>query len=899
MLPGLRRHQFDISGYRLLRRDRPAKDGGGGVALYVGDHVTVVRKASLELQSLEALVVDVRLRNRNFAIITCYKPPKASLPGFFTDLSAVMERTVHVRSEVLIMGDLNCNMLGNAASSGAGLHLSQFCRNFQLSNLITEVTRPSSGSLLDVILTTHPDRCAASAVIATGASDHYICGAALSTKAPRVPPRKVKFRCTKHTDTDSLTRDLSAADWGSCYFDHTLNLVDADTAWDRWSSLLLPILDRHVPVRYRGVKGDRPPWLTAEIEEAIRLRDRLASLPRTAANRAAFRKQRNRVTGMKRRAMSSFFAEAGDGPNRNPAKFHRRLQQATGLGRTRTSQPKALFSNEDGSLVTDAPEICESFASYFESCVPAAPVLSDADLQDHPSILSIEEKQWAGFSFSFTCEDKVAKVIKNLANNKAPGLDGLTPTLLKLCAPGLASAITDLFNHLINVHQFPGAWKEAALSPVFKKGDSLDRSNYRPILLLLCISKIFEKIMFDQMYAYFVLIFPEDMCGFMKGHSCETALLRLTQECRKWLDAHLPTAIVSLDLSKAFDMVHHQLLLAKLKSFGLCPDSLALLKSYLEGRSARVKIGENLSRRFFLERGVPQGSILGPLLFNIYVIDLSWLLLKCSLIRYADDTSLLLSAKTWAELVFSINGDLRLLSGWFGANFLSLNASKTQAMAIYNRPPAALVTAGKISVDGVPTEWLPSLKMLGVTLNPNLDLGLHVQTIKRKAAASVSLLRQVRRMLSHDALVRLYCQYIRPHLEFASILYVSCSSKALQSLEIFQRSALRQLLGLGRRSDPTPVCGLKSLTSRRSTRLLRLVFQCIHTGSPSYLACYFRTFVTGYNLRGHDLLVVPPTSSDAMKLSFAATGIRLWNGLDDATRQLPKKDFVSYLENSV
>ncbi|MCP3664781.1 MAG: reverse transcriptase family protein [Gammaproteobacteria bacterium] len=388
------------------------------------------------------------------------------------------------------------------------------------------------------------------------------------------------------------------------------------------------------------------------------------------------------------------------------------------------------------------------------------------------------------------------------------------------------------------------------------------------------------------------------MCGFLKGHSCETALLPLTQECRKCLDAHLPAAVVSLDLSKAFDMVHHQLLLAKLASFGLCNNSVALLRSYLEGRSARVKLGDNLSRPVLLDRGVPQGSILGPLLFNIYVTDLSWLLLKCRLIRYADDTTLLLSARTWADVVSSLNCDLVQMSEWFTANYLTLNAGKTQAMAIYNRPPAALSTVGKIVVNGVPTEWLSSLKMLGVTLNPNVDLSQHALSIKRRAAFSLSLLRQLRRILSQETLCRLYCQYVRSLLEFSSILLVSCSPVVLEGLERFQRSALRQLLGMGRRTNPLPVCGIPSLSSRRNARLLRLVFQCVRTGSPNYLAVYFTVTATTYNLRGQDRLVVPQSRTEAMKRSFAATGIRLWNGLDNVTRQLSWAGFQSFLQQS-
>ncbi len=371
--------------------------------------------------------------------------------------------------ETQIMGDLNCNVLGDAANRGSGKQLTQFCRNFQLTNLISGITRPSSGSLLDVILTTHPQRCAASTALPTGASDHSICTATLSMKAPRRPPRKSTFRCTKHTDVKALTDDLSSANWGSCYFDGSFEPTNANIAWDRWWSLLLPIVDRHIPLRHRTVKGDRPPWLTAEIEEAIRLRDKLSGLPQTTENRAAFRSQRNRVTAMKRKAMKTFFAQTATGPQSNPGKFHRRLQQATGLGRGRTGPPNVLASS-DGGLLTEAPDICERFADHFGSCVPPSPVLSVQDTQNHISIRSIVSSQWPGFSFNFISAEQVTKTIGDLANNKAPGLDGITSKMMKICAPGLLLPLTDLFNHLINICQVPDVRKEAALTPFSKKG---------------------------------------------------------------------------------------------------------------------------------------------------------------------------------------------------------------------------------------------------------------------------------------------------------------------------------------------------------------------------------------------------------------------------------------------
>ncbi len=218
--PGLRKHQFDIPNHRLIRRDRPGSKNGGGIALYVNNAITVVRKSSFESPSLEALVIDVRLQRRSFAAVMCYKPPSTNTSSFMTSLSNLFEKAVRLRPEVVLMGDLNCNLLGHHAQSGDGLCLSHFLSTFGLQNLIIEPTFPRSGSLLDIIATTNSERVANTVVLATGASDHSICCTALSKKPPHLPHRVIAFRSTKTTHYRALSNDVAIQEWSDCYSDY-------------------------------------------------------------------------------------------------------------------------------------------------------------------------------------------------------------------------------------------------------------------------------------------------------------------------------------------------------------------------------------------------------------------------------------------------------------------------------------------------------------------------------------------------------------------------------------------------------------------------------------------------------------------------------------------------------
>ena len=252
------------------------------------------------------------------------------------------------------------------------------------------------------------------------------------------------------------------------------------------------------------------------------------------------------------------------------------------------------------------------------------------------------------------------------------------PKILKFSAPSMAGYLTKLLNLCNSTSTWPTEWKLSHVTPVFKKGDATSVSNFRPASVLSIIPKILEKVMFDELYDVFQPLCSSNMSGFLRGHSCCTALVKMVDDWRLALDSKkVITGSTAIDLSKAFDSICHNLLLAKLRAYGVGEEAIDFLHSYFSGRKQRVKVNGVFSDWLPVYCGVPQGSLLGPLLFNVFINDLNFSVQLSSLRLYADDTSAYASNTYISALELSLNKDVENLSSWFASNYLSVNSKKT------------------------------------------------------------------------------------------------------------------------------------------------------------------------------------------------------------------------------
>ena len=249
------------------------------------------------------------------------------------------------------------------------------------------------------------------------------------------------------------------------------------------------------------------------------------------------------------------------------------------------------------------------------------------DFSAHPSIRAIAEENRRknathNFNFKYTNKTQVEKLLSNINARKACGHDTITPRLLKESASAISGPLAELMNESIKQCKYPSRWKMGQVTPLFKKNDELSKENYRPVTVLPALNNVFEKLLASQLDQFYSEILSDYISAYRRHYSCETSLMRLTEDWKRSLDNKQIVAVISMDLSKAFDTIPHGLLLAKLKAYGVNSRSCMLLKDYLQGRMQRVKVGDTSSDWQEVRQGVPQGSVLGPMFFNIFMNNL-------------------------------------------------------------------------------------------------------------------------------------------------------------------------------------------------------------------------------------------------------------------------------------
>lgn len=390
-----------------------------------------------------------------------------------------------------------------------------------------------------------------------------------------------------------------------------------------------------------------------------------------------------------------------------------------------------------------------------------------------------------------TCNE-IILLIRDLDGAKSAGPDGIPVSFVKIHHQFFATLLAEVFNEIIETGIYPECLKTARVVPVFKNGDSTDLNNYRPISTLSILDKILEKLILKRILDYVTRhkMLYSYQYGFRKGSSTLAATCDLVDDIYDSLDSGTLVGALFIDLKKAFDTIDHLLLIEKLDTYGIRGVAKQLIRSYLTDRKQFVSIGEDRSTLQPITTGVPQGSILGPVLFLLFVNDVSTLPLNGKIRLFADDTSVFYRGPTELSIQTQMNHDLELLSKYFKTNVLSLNLSKTKYMLIHS-PRRTLIDHVALTFEGRTVEKVQDFPFLGLTLDAKMTWRPHINLLKNKLSSLCGIMRRVSSFLPPACMKQMYFALIHSRLQYLVAVWGLACKSALRELQVIQNRCLK------------------------------------------------------------------------------------------------------------
>ena len=900
---------ISLKDFQIFRKDR--NNHGGGVLVYVSNALSVSRKCDLECEELEMVCLEVRPKFISpFIYICLYRPPSAT-KDFFSKLDDTLGKMPD-NVEVVLMGDLNCNFVKEKSSSETRSlqALNEIYQFVQLIDIPTRITNNTS-SIIDVLECTKPEIFTEHGVITLSISDHYMIFGILSGKKLSKNLKSITYRSYKKFNENHFKCDLSSIDWNFLYESDDINVL-----WVQWKHTLLKIIDDHLPSKSRRIKEKHTPWITSDIRDLMIQRDKklkqfLKSSSEIDWNN--YKHLRNKVNCIVKSSKKKYFHKRIFDCKNNVSETWKCIKEIL-PAKEKSSLNKITVK---GNEYEDPLKIANHFNDHFIS-VTKDLINPNTCTHIQQSLVQAEtcniSKEKFVFDLPKVNNESVTNAIKSLNTNASCGLDGISCKIIKLCGNELVPSLVFLINKSFSSGCFPRDWKEAKVFPLHKKGNIEEMNNFRPISVLSIISKIIEKIVNTEMDSFFVNsgLLCKKQFGFRKNHSTETALVYMVNDWYASMNNGKMVGVIFVDLKKAFDLVDLDLLLCKLENCGFSESAVAWFKDYLCNRSQRVNVNGVLSKSRIISKGVPQGSILGPKLFSIFINDMPNVLQYSKIVMYADDTSIYTEGDNLSDIRNKLQIDINNIIHWLEINRMVMNYEKTKCMVIgthgrLSRVMQSNESSLNIICNNHTIEEVRSFECLGVIIDNELLWKDHVSKVSKKVSQKIGILRRLKAYVNENTLLTLYNSMVLPILDYCCIVWGNRFKEDTERLNKLQKRAARIILNADFLTPSDTLFAsleLKRFEKRVEYFRYLLMFKCMNGLAPMCLSemFTFRKEMHSYGTRSssQNKLHYPKCHMESFRHSFHYIAVSLWNNLDPTCQNITSLSvFRNYLQNNV
>ena len=869
-------------GYSIFRKDRSenfkqryGKANGGGIAILHKSNIKVKLK-SIAAADDEMLWVEVMLRRR-LLIGVSYRATYTDLlteVGGNNKLNTMLE-TAHVQSDnVILLGDLNCDY-NSKNPDPETIKLIETCGAYGMSQLITTPTRITEDckTTIDHIWTDSSKGLVQDSGTFLGISDHLGIYATLDFKANKAPRVKSKMKRSWRNYSEVDFRETLESIIEKSNIEDEINKKDINKSLEYLMNALLQATDKHAPLRETKEKENKKPsipWFNKEIEEKKREKNNLLKLfyafgdPKDKRNA---KKINNELNHLKENSKKLYYTD--------------KLSQSDGDSKQTWDILKELTNgyNEKQQIEPDntSKETANSFNTYFATV--------GSEIQEKLSIKDRNVKtDSTGFKFRAESERNVIKLINRIRTDVAVGVDGINARILKDASDIIAPTLTKIINLGYETNTFPDILKVAAVKPIHKKDCHNNPANYRPISILPTISKVFERSAVDQLVNFLETILSASQHAYRKGHSTTTCLAEVTNKIYESLDKNLIVGMVSMDLSKAFDSICHTHLLQKLSDMGLHENAVFWIKSYLHLRKQKTSFKDVVSEESTVTSGVPQGSILGPILFLCFTNNLTNSFPEAKVVSYADDSQFIVTGRKMEDIKYKLEKIIEKAERWYKSNSLMSNPTKTEVIIFTptrqnNLPEITCYENGKT----FNLEARKELKILGIYIDCNMTWNTHTQKLRNKTIGIVRHLHRVNKLLPMKSKLKLYDSLVASHLNYGDVIWSGCNQANKQKLQNVQNFALKSILGKKKSDSATQALEtLKYLNLEEKRQIHEGVFahKILSGKMPLNLTEEYENLKPRLQNRSADkgILNIPIHKTTRFESSVLYRTVKTWNG---------------------